>query len=185
MQMQLWSRPYFNKFESFVIVGVIWRNKTCVIVTVLDNFFPELVNKLHSLTAEKEESDGRRKFMKRISALITSVFTLCWGNLLNVSVENCENSKSSSDGVPKNSHHCEPVVAALYLGQWESRFPTLWDLDHRDFSWYSWYSWCGAVDTTLQNILFEAKPKRRQLKREVSSHRSCSGLLQSKVFNTF
>ena len=113
MQMQLWSRPYFNKFESFVIVGVIWRNKTCVIVTVLDNFFPELVNKLHSLTAEKEGSDGRRKFMKRISALITSVFTLCWGNLLNVSVENCENSKSSSDGVPKNSHHCEPVVAAL------------------------------------------------------------------------
>ena len=28
-------------------------------------FFPELVNKLQSLTAEKEGSDGQRKFMKR------------------------------------------------------------------------------------------------------------------------
>ena len=47
MQKQLLKSPTFLTnltfhFESFLIVGVIFRNKTCVILTVFDNLFPNL-----------------------------------------------------------------------------------------------------------------------------------------------
>ena len=47
MQMQLLKRKLISTnlpfdSESFIIAGVIWRNKTCVVLTVLDNFFPNL-----------------------------------------------------------------------------------------------------------------------------------------------
>ena len=46
MQMQLLKKLSLPNLpsdsESFIIAGVIWRNKTCVVLTVLDNFFPNL-----------------------------------------------------------------------------------------------------------------------------------------------
>ena len=82
-------------------------------------FFPELVNKLHSLTAEKEGSDGQRKFMKRhIFYLFRQLLrAAAFLPLLPLSLRfaggeyaQCENSTVSSD------QKLSPR-AALYLGQ--------------------------------------------------------------------